>query len=56
MLKNENNTLPLQKGTKVAAFGRTFYYCFKGGAGSGDILGVFPINPAEALPKNGIEI
>lgn len=56
LLKNNNNTLPLKKGTTVAAFGRTFYYCFKGGAGSGDILGVFPINPAEALPKNGVEI
>ena len=56
LLKNENHTLPLQKGSKVAAFGRTFYYCFKGGAGSGDILGVFPINPADALPQMGVEI
>lgn len=56
LLKNNNNTLPLKKGTTVAAFGRTFYYCFKGGAGSGDVLGVFPINPAEALPNNGVEI
>lgn len=56
LLKNNNNTLPLKKGTTVAAFGRTFYYCFKGGAGSGDVLGVFPINPAEALPKNGVKI
>lgn len=56
LLKNENNVLPLQKGSTVAAFGRTFYYCFKGGAGSGDVLGVFPINPADALPKNGVEI
>lgn len=38
LLKNENNLLPLKKGTKVAVFGRaqTFYY--KSGTGSGGLV------------------
>ncbi len=55
LLKNKNGALPL-KGECVAAFGRTFYYCFKGGAGSGDVMGVFPVNPSEAMEETDVEL
>lgn len=54
MLKNQNGALPLKSTDRVAAFGRTFYYCFKGGAGSGDVLGVFPVHPYEAMLNTDI--
>ena len=47
LLKNENKVLPLKSGSTVAVFGRNFYYSLKGGAGSGDILGVFPVNTSD---------
>ncbi len=37
LLKNENNTLPLPKGTKVALFGKAQADYVKGGGGSGDV-------------------
>ena len=37
LLKNENNTLPLKKGTKVALFGVGSVDYTKGGGGSGDV-------------------
>ena len=37
LLKNEKNTLPLQKGTKVALFGKGTVDYVKGGGGSGDV-------------------
>ncbi len=49
LFKNDNGTLPLKKGQRVAAFGSTFYFCFKGGAGSGDIMGIFPVQPSDAI-------
>ena len=36
LLKNEKNTLPIQKGTKVALFGKGTVDYVKGGGGSGD--------------------
>ncbi len=55
LLKNENKVLPLSE-ERVAAFGRTFYYCLKGGAGSGDVLGIFPVNPYEALKETKVDL
>ena len=37
LLKNENNTLPLAKGSKVALFGKAQADYVKGGGGSGDV-------------------
>ena len=37
LLKNENNALPLEKGTRVALFGKATIEYIKGGGGSGDV-------------------
>lgn len=37
LLKNNNNVLPLKKGTKVALFGKATFDYVKGGGGSGDV-------------------
>lgn len=37
LLKNENNVLPLTKGSKVALFGKGSFDYVKGGGGSGDV-------------------
>ena len=37
LLKNENGTLPLKKGSKVALFGKASVDYVKGGGGSGDV-------------------
>ena len=37
LLKNENNALPLKKGTRVALFGKATIEYIKGGGGSGDV-------------------
>ena len=37
LIKNENHTLPLKKGTKVALFGVGSVDYTKGGGGSGDV-------------------
>nr|MCR4743680.1 glycoside hydrolase family 3 C-terminal domain-containing protein [Lachnospiraceae bacterium] len=37
LLKNENNTLPIAKSSKVALFGAGAYYSVTGGTGSGDV-------------------
>lgn len=37
LLKNENKTLPLKKGEKVALFGKATIEYIKGGGGSGDV-------------------
>lgn len=37
LLKNENNTLPLKKGTRLALFGKATIEYIKGGGGSGDV-------------------
>ena len=37
LLKNERNTLPLEKGTRVALFGKATFDYVKGGGGSGDV-------------------
>lgn len=37
LLKNENNVLPLKKGSRVALFGKATFDYVKGGGGSGDV-------------------
>ena len=37
LLKNEQNLLPLEKGRKVALFGKATFDYVKGGGGSGDV-------------------
>ena len=37
LLKNENEALPLQKGAKIALFGKATIEYIKGGGGSGDV-------------------
>ena len=37
LLKNEQNLLPLEKGSKVALFGKATFDYVKGGGGSGDV-------------------
>ena len=54
LLKNENNVLPLKKDEKVAVFGSTFYFCIKGGGGSGDMLGISPVHPVEAMKNSEV--
>lgn len=50
LLKNENQLLPLAKGTKVSLFGRTYYDYFYVGYGSGgDVNRPYAINLAEGI-------
>ena len=41
LLKNEQKTLPLRKGTRVALFGKATFDYVKGGGGSGDVTTPF---------------
>ncbi len=38
LLKNENHTLPIKRGTRIATFGRGIFDYVKGGGGSGAVL------------------
>ena len=38
LLKNDNNTLPLKKGSNIALFGRSQYNYYKSGTGSGGMV------------------
>ena len=38
LLKNDNSTLPLKKGDKVAVFGRMAFHYYKSGLGSGGLV------------------
>ena len=49
LLKNENNVLPLKKGTKVALFGKGTFDYVKGGGGSGDVTVAYTRNLYEGL-------
>ena len=55
LLKN-GGALPLKKEESIAAFGRTMYFCFKGGAGSGDVMGREPVQPYDALLSDGVTV
>ena len=49
LIKNENNTLPLSRGKKVALFGKATIDYVKGGGGSGDVTVPYITNLAEGL-------
>ena len=49
LLKNENNALPLKKGTKVAIFGKGQSAYFKCGGGSGDVYSEYTRNIYKGL-------
>ena len=49
LLKNNNDLLPLKKGTKVAIFGKAQIDYIKGGGGSGDVHCEYVRNIYEGL-------
>lgn len=49
LLKNDNNTLPIAAGTKVAVFGKAQIDYVKGGGGSGDVTVSYTRNLYEGL-------
>lgn len=49
LLKNEQETLPLKKGTKVAMFGKALIDYVKGGGGSGDVTVAYIRNLYEGM-------
>ena len=51
LLKNENNTLPLRRGTRVALFGKGTIDYVKGGGGSGDVTVPYVRNLYEGLTQ-----
>lgn len=54
LLKNEDNLLPLKKGTKVALFGKGTFDYVKGGGGSGDVYTKYIRNIREGLKEVGL--
>ena len=56
LLKNENNILPLKKGTKVALFGKAQINYMKGGGGSGDVYCDYVTNIYEGLKAVDIDV
>ncbi len=54
LLKNDNNTLPYDGGTKVSVFGRMQLHYYKTGTGSGGFVNVpYEVNILDGLRKNG---
>lgn len=53
LLKNENRTLPLALGTKVALFGKGCVDYVKGGGGSGDVTTAYTVNLCEGMKALG---
>ena len=53
LLKNDNNTLPLAEGTKIAVFGKAQIDYLKGGGGSGDVNCAYVRNIYESLKSTG---
>ncbi len=57
MLKNENNTLPLDADEEIALFGRIQYHYYKSGTGSGGMVNVTKVvGIPEGLSDCGIRI
>ncbi|WP_029231621.1 glycoside hydrolase family 3 protein [Butyrivibrio sp. VCB2006] len=55
LLKNDNKALPLEKGTKVAVFGRSQMNYYKSGTGSGGMVNVdYVVGIYEALADSGL--
>ena len=53
LLKNENKILPLQKGCKIALFGKGTFDYVKGGGGSGDVTTAYVRNIYEGFKELG---
>lgn len=53
LLKNEQNVLPLSKGSRVALFGKASLDYVKGGGGSGDVTVAYATNLYEGLTRLG---
>lgn len=53
LLKNQNAALPLQKGTKLALFGKGTFDYVKGGGGSGDVTTAYVTNLYDGLKSLG---
>lgn len=52
LLKNENDTLPLRKGDKVAVFGRCAFHYYKSGLGSGGLVNTrYVVSILDALKR-----
>lgn len=51
LLKNDKQTLPLQKGSKVALFGKATFDYVKGGGGSGDVTVAYTRNLYEGFKE-----
>lgn len=56
LLKNENNILPLPKGTAVALYGAGATHTLKGGTGSGDVNSRGTVSILEGLTNAGYRI
>ncbi len=57
LLKNDRNTLPLPKGTKVSVFGRIQSNYIKSGTGSGGLVNVsYVVNIPEGLAAAGLKL
>lgn len=55
LLKNDNQVLPLKKGTKVSVFGRIQSHYIKSGTGSGGLVNVsYVVNIPEGLAAEGL--
>lgn len=52
LVKNENQTLPLRRGDKVAVFGRMAFHYYKSGLGSGGLVNTrYVVSVLDALKK-----
>lgn len=56
LLKNENQILPIRKGTALALYGSGVVYTIKGGTGSGDVNNRSTINIMQGLENAGYKI
>ena len=54
MLKNSDRTLPLEKGSRIALFGRSQFNYYKSGTGSGGMVNTkYVVGIADALERSG---
>lgn len=53
LLKNDDNTLPLKSGERVALYGNSAYDIVAGGTGSGDVQRAYTISLVDGLTNSG---
>ena len=56
LLKNNNNLLPLARGTRVALFGKGSFDYVKGGGGSGDVTVAYVHSLYDGLKAEGVSL